>query len=248
MNKDRYQKKVNKYKANLAKRDSITLASMANVEQVKREIDIPYAEPKSDYWTEAGKAAKETNTLQKIVIAAKEHDEKQIHAYPRHPKLEDLTFEKKVVKPLVKKLDKALRHENLAFSILHNKLVAPTAIDRKTKQNIAKDMHKIAIKKAMVKLEDAKNLREMKRIRNKPFMVIISRLDEKQNAYDFSTNFSKHKLEKLRTIVDNLHSDLCKKLSGYAGIRIVPNIQSNGLFPPAVYNRLPELIPIAHAA
>ena len=169
----------------------------------------------NSYWTKAGLDAKKTLQAQKILVV-----KNGIHHY-RHPKLNEISFEKKEInyqektreerrqEHLLKRKERKSKLENIPFSSLHNKLVNKTYSTRTDsfKKAALEAAHENRIQDIIRKTAIYRTLKTFERNAIKPNLLIVNTI------YD-------HKISTFMTIPSSLSletlykigRDMCKKL------------------------------------
>lgn len=169
----------------------------------------------NSYWTKAGLDAKKALQTQKILVV-----KNGIHYY-RHPKLNEISFEKKEINyqektreerrkdHLLKRKERKGKLENIPFSPLHNKLVNKvysTKVDS-FKKAALEAAHESRIQEIIRKTAIYRTLKTFERNAIKPNLLIV-KTNYKGNINTFMTIPSSLSLDTLYKI----GRDMCKKL------------------------------------
>lgn len=193
-----------------------------------------------DYWTKSGDEAKKINQSIKLKIVTTYKDKNGIERTRttfRHPKLQDITFEKPLAidkritdeqlshhKELEaeRKEKKAKRLDDLKFSFGHYKLLGNMY---GKSNNIAKQQAQIAaheskIANILADMKAKKVAHNTRRDAERPNLLIIKRIDSKGLPYAFSTTPSSKTLEELRKDANEMLPFLEKSMEGFFSIEI----------------------------
>lgn len=182
----KYESKMAKYRKNLQRRNKKRALYEAQFEIIETEVKLPYEIRKTKPNPSKGVKTDCVFKWSKIALDAKKtlHDMKirAFHPYKKgdthflretyhHPKLSELTFEKKELKkyePLTKeqqhemhvkfKEEKAKKLESREFSLWHNKLIAKafSTVNQRLKQAAEAAAHETKIQKLIKQLQERK--------------------------------------------------------------------------------------------
>lgn len=178
------------------------------------------------YWTEIGLAARKALQSQKIYDAKLHHK--------RHPKLSDLTFEKKEVTPLPElsreerrkkfeeqRKNKAEKLANLPYSDLHNKLVNNLYGRRvdAIKKSALEAAHEAAIERILIKRGIQASMKAFTNDKDKPNLLIVNK-EYEWNISPFMTIPSSHNMDTLRKIGIDMAEKLSVSMKNFFNIEI----------------------------
>lgn len=181
-------------------------------------------EEKKNYWTKHALEEKKQLQSQKIKVGK----------HYRHPKLSELTFEKKEVTLQEKSREerrqeflesRKLRKEkldSLPFSAYHNKLINSTysKLVNSLKKSALEAAHEERIKQIMARKAVLAATKAFGYDKHRPNMLIINRCNNEGKIYNFMTLPSSLSLESLRKIGTNMFNSLQNNIKDLFDIEI----------------------------